>query len=52
MNYSDENWEKFKLKVQELGVPLQNNDGTYKSLLEWLQEVSDELYGNRKNEEE
>lgn len=25
------------IKAQELGVPFQNDDGTYKSALEWLQ---------------
>lgn len=50
MSYSNENWDKAKLKAQELGVPFQNDDGTYKSALEWLQEVSDKLYDLNKEE--
>ena len=50
MNYLDECWDKAKLKAQELGVPFQNDDGTYKSALEWLQEVSDKVYGSNKEE--
>lgn len=50
MNYFDECWKKAELKAQELGVPFQNDDGTYKSPLEWLQEVSDKLYNLNKEE--
>lgn len=50
MNYPNEHWDKIKLKAQELGVPFQNDDGTYKSVLEWLQEVSDKLYDLNKEE--
>lgn len=51
MSYSNEYWEKIELKAKELGVPFQNDDGTYKSALEWLQEVSDKLYGSNKEEQ-
>ena len=50
MNHFDKWWEKAILKAQELGVPFQNDDGTYKSALEWLQEVSDKLYDLNKEE--